>query len=76
MCADIRSAEFGKAGVVVILDVLHYITVPEQNEVLARVRSTREPVPAQVRAIASGAEVVLPGGEVVGQQSLTPDPPR
>ncbi len=33
------------------------------RDVLARVRSTREPVAAQVRAVPGGAEVVLPGGE-------------
>ncbi|MBI1210401.1 MAG: tRNA 2-thiouridine(34) synthase MnmA [Alphaproteobacteria bacterium] len=32
-------------------------------DVLARVRSTREPVPAQIRTFDEGAEVLLPGGE-------------
>jgi tRNA-specific 2-thiouridylase len=47
------------------------------REVLARVRSTREPVPAQVRAVADGAEVVLPGGEegvAPGQACVFYDP--
>ena len=39
VCGDMRSTPFPEADVVVILDVLHYITVPEQNEVLARVRA-------------------------------------
>jgi SAM-dependent methyltransferase len=36
---DIRSADFGRAGTVVILDVLHYIDYAAQEEVLSRVRS-------------------------------------
>jgi SAM-dependent methyltransferase len=38
VCGDMRHTPFPQADAVVILDVLHYITVPEQNEVLARVR--------------------------------------
>ena len=33
-----RKVDFPAVDVVVILDVLHYITVPEQDQVLARVR--------------------------------------
>ena len=36
--ADIRTASFGEADVVVILDVLHYIEPAAQEDVLARVR--------------------------------------
>ena len=39
-CADIRTAEFGNADVVIILDVLHYMNPTEQEQVLQRVRST------------------------------------
>jgi SAM-dependent methyltransferase len=39
VCGDMRHTPFPEADTVVILDVLHYITVPEQNEVLARVRN-------------------------------------
>jgi SAM-dependent methyltransferase len=39
-CADIRTAEFGKADVVIILDVLHYMSPTEQEAVLTRVRSS------------------------------------
>ena len=39
ICGDMRSTPFPSVDAVVILDVLHYITVPEQNEVLARVRA-------------------------------------
>lgn len=35
---DIRVADFGTADVVVILDVLHYMSLAEQHEVLRRVR--------------------------------------
>ena len=36
---DIRTAEFGQADVVVILDVLHYMDIPAQDDVLRRVRA-------------------------------------
>jgi SAM-dependent methyltransferase len=39
ICGDMRRTPFPAVDAVVILDVLHYITVPEQDEVLARVRS-------------------------------------
>lgn len=39
-CADIRTAEFGEADVVIILDVLHYMNATEQEQVLQRVRSS------------------------------------
>lgn len=38
VCGDMRHTPFPEADTVVILDVLHYISVPEQNEVLTRVR--------------------------------------
>jgi SAM-dependent methyltransferase len=41
--ADIRSAVFGSADAVVILDVLHYIPAPSQPEVLQRVRAALPP---------------------------------
>lgn len=40
---DIRTADFGKADTVVILDVLHYITPEEQEQVLTRVREALLP---------------------------------
>lgn len=40
---DIRSAEFGLADVVVILDVLHYLEPDAQDDVLARVRAALPP---------------------------------
>ena len=42
-CADIREAGFGKADVVVILDVLHYMDYAAQDSVLMRVRAALEP---------------------------------
>lgn len=41
--ADIRSASFGAADAVVILDVLHYMTPDAQREVLLRVRAALPP---------------------------------
>ena len=38
VCGDMRHTAFPSADAVVILDVLHYISVPEQDAVLARVR--------------------------------------
>jgi len=42
-CADIREAGFGKADVVVILDVLHYMDYAAQDSILMRVRAALEP---------------------------------
>jgi cyclopropane fatty-acyl-phospholipid synthase-like methyltransferase len=36
---DIRNAEFGATDAVVILDVLHYMTLEEQRQVITRVRA-------------------------------------
>ncbi|MDR3394606.1 MAG: class I SAM-dependent methyltransferase [Parasulfuritortus sp.] len=36
-CGDMRHTDFGQVDVVVILDVLHYIDIPAQDEVLRRV---------------------------------------
>src|SRR5205085_4982084 len=38
VCADMRSTAFADADTVVLLDVLHYVSEPEQDAVLARVR--------------------------------------
>ena len=38
-CGDIRSADFGSADAVVILDVLHYVDYAAQEDVLRRVRA-------------------------------------
>lgn len=39
-CADMRSAAYGEADVVVVLDVLHYLDPSAQAEVLQRVRAS------------------------------------
>ena len=39
VCADMRTAEFAAVDTVVILDVLHYVSIAEQDAVLARVRA-------------------------------------
>ncbi|HYW56506.1 MAG TPA: class I SAM-dependent methyltransferase [Polaromonas sp.] len=41
--ADMCSADFGKADAVVILDVLHYVPVSAQDDVLRRVRQSLPP---------------------------------
>ncbi len=43
VCGDMRHTTFAPADTVVILDVLHYIGIAEQDEVLARVRSALRP---------------------------------
>ncbi|MDH4095418.1 MAG: class I SAM-dependent methyltransferase [Betaproteobacteria bacterium] len=40
---DIRTAPFGSADVVVLLDVLHYLPLADQDAVLARVRAALAP---------------------------------
>lgn len=41
--ADMCDTDFGRNDAVVILDVLHYVPVPAQDEVLQRVRDSLEP---------------------------------
>lgn len=43
VAADMREADFGKADAVVILDVLHYVPIAQQNDVLRRVRAALGP---------------------------------
>lgn len=43
VCGDMRETEFPACDTTVILDVLHYITLPEQDAVLARVRAALAP---------------------------------
>ncbi len=40
---DMRTIDFGKADVVVILDVLHYVAYPAQDDILRRVHDTLGP---------------------------------
>jgi SAM-dependent methyltransferase len=43
VCGDMRHTEFPTVDAVVILDVLHYIGIDEQNQVLQRVRAALAP---------------------------------
>lgn len=43
VCGDMRDTPFPDVDTVVILDVLHYVTVPEQNQVLERVKGALRP---------------------------------
>jgi SAM-dependent methyltransferase len=54
--ADMCQAEFGAADAVVILDVLHYVPLVAQDEVLARVR----------RSLAPGGVLLLRVGDAAG----------
>jgi SAM-dependent methyltransferase len=58
ICGDMRTTPFPEVDAVVILDVLHYITVPEQNEVLARVR----------RALPIGGVLLLRVGDAASRR--------
>ena len=42
-CGDMRTTPFGEADAVVILDVLHYVPVPDQDRVLARCAAALAP---------------------------------
>ena len=53
VCGDMRSAPFAAADTVVLLDVLHYVSEPEQDGVLARVRA----------ALPTGGRLVLRIGD-------------
>ena len=53
VCADIRTTAFPRVDAIVILDVLHYLSIAEQDDVLARVRS----------ALPSGGRLVLRIGD-------------
>jgi SAM-dependent methyltransferase len=52
---DMRSAEFGKADHVVILDVLHYVPYEDQNEVLQRVKASLAPAGSLILRIGDAA---------------------
>jgi len=43
VCGDMRHTPFPASDIVVILDVLHYIDIAEQNRVLERVRTALQP---------------------------------
>jgi SAM-dependent methyltransferase len=60
VCGDMRHTPFPEVDAVVILDVLHYISVPEQNEVLARVR----------RALPPGGSLLLRVGDAASRRGF------
>lgn len=53
VCADMRTADFASADIVVLLDVLHYLGIADQDAVLARVRT----------ALPDGGRLVLRVGD-------------
>ncbi|MES2099874.1 MAG: class I SAM-dependent methyltransferase [Pseudomonadota bacterium] len=60
ICGDMRHTPFPEVDAVVILDVLHYITIPEQDEVLARVR----------RALPAGGTLLLRIGDAAATRGF------
>jgi SAM-dependent methyltransferase len=61
ICGDMRSTSFPEADAVVLLDVLHYITVAEQDEVLARARDA---------LAASGGTLLLRVGDAASKRGF------
>jgi SAM-dependent methyltransferase len=64
VCGDMRSAAFPACDTVVILDVLHYATMAEQDEVLARVHAALRPDGRLLLRVGDAAE---PRGFAVSQ---------
>jgi SAM-dependent methyltransferase len=60
VCADMRTAAFPRVDAVVILDVLHYISVAEQDHVLERVR----------QALADGGRLILRVGDAAAARGF------
>jgi cyclopropane fatty-acyl-phospholipid synthase-like methyltransferase len=60
VCGDMRTAAFPPVDAVVILDVLHYISVPEQDAVLERVR----------QALAGGGRLILRVGDAAARRGF------
>lgn len=58
VCGDMRSTPFPEVDAVVMLDVLHYVTLSDQNDVLARVR----------RALSPGGVLLLRVGDAASRQ--------
>jgi len=63
VCADMRTAAFPRVDAVVILDVLHYITIAEQDAVLERVRAALE-------GGAGGGRLVLRVGDAAARRGF------
>lgn len=60
VCGDMRHTPFPPSDVVVILDVLHYIDIAEQNQVLERVRG----------ALGSGGRLLLRVGDASARRGF------
>ena len=60
VCGDMRHAPFPAVDAVVILDVLHYVSIAEQNEVLLRVRS----------ALSAGGVLLLRIGDAAARRGF------
>ena len=60
VCGDMRHTPFPAVDAVVILDALHYITIAEQNEVLARMR----------RALRMGGSLLLRVGDAASRRGF------
>ena len=60
VCSDMRQAPFPAVDTVVILDVLHYVSINEQNEVLLRVRL----------ALAAGGVLLLRVGDAAARRGF------
>ena len=61
LCADMRQTPFPGADIVVMLDVLHYIGLHEQDEVLGRARA----------ALVDGGRIVLRVGDSASRVGFT-----
>jgi SAM-dependent methyltransferase len=60
ICGDMRHTPFPQADAIVILDVLHYVTVPEQDHVLARAR----------QALPAGGHLLLRVGDAASKRGF------
>lgn len=60
VCGDMRHTAFPDADTIVLLDVLHYVSVAEQDEILARARS----------ALADGGRLLLRVGDAASRHGF------
>ena len=60
VCGDMRTAAFPRSDAVVILDVLHYISIAEQDQVLTRVRG----------ALGAGGRLILRVGDAAARRGF------
>jgi SAM-dependent methyltransferase len=60
VCADMRTTAFGQVDAVVLLDVLHYVSIADQDAVLARARA----------ALPDGGRLVLRVGDAAARRGF------